>query len=220
MNLKNLSDKLQLIPPSNDITQKAITSFSLARKQKIAHTALEELEDHDDSDDSTIEEDGGNTSQDLFINVSLPEANHGGGGCSRDSLLDKLTISCHKVNRPQKIVYQCAGTSCSVSYSKCQGKRIHRHAAQCHYLPEDLKAVVHNELVAGAKTMDKRRRPRVEGSLEGPHARHEGIEGDEANSWRSPAPSWYPRRRTRPPPVRFSVFRLVSAPLPIGAPIP
>ena len=68
--------------------------------------------------------------------------------------------------------------------------------------------------------MDKGRRPHVEGSLEGPHARHESIQGDEANSWRSPAPSWYPRRRTRPPPVRFSVFRLVSAPRLIGPPIP
>ena len=89
-------------------------------------------------------------------------------------------------------------------------------------MPKALKTVKNAKIVKAAKpaksarrvVKPQGRRAHAEGSLEGPHARHQGIEGDEANSWRSPAPSWYPRPRTRPPPVRFSVFRVISAPLP------
>ena len=65
------------------------------------------------------------------------------------------------------------------------------------------------------------RRAHAEGAFEGPHARHQGFEGDEAHGWRSPPQSRYPRRRSRPPPVRFSVFRLLlhSSTLPPGLPV-
>ena len=91
-------------------------------------------------------------------------------------------------------------------------------------MPKALKTVKNAKIVKAAKpakpgtsrcqAVDQGRRAHAEGSLEGPHARHQGIEGDEAHGWRSPAPSWYPRPRTRPPPVKFSVFRVISAPLP------
>jgi Transposase domain (DUF772) len=62
----------------------------------------------------------------------------------------------------------------------------------------------------------------AEGAFEGPHARHQRFEGDEAHGWRSSPQSWYPRRRSRPPPVRFSVFRLLlhSSNLPLSQPVP
>src|ERR1700683_118987 len=68
------------------------------------------------------------------------------------------------------------------------------------------------------QAVDERRRARAKGAFEGPHTRHQGFEGDEAHGWRSPPPSRYPRRRSRPPPVSFSVFRVLLHSDPPAAP--
>ena len=88
-------------------------------------------------------------------------------------------------------------------------------------MPKALKTVTNAKAVKVAKSAKSARRvvkpwtkEDVRALKAHPHARHQGIEGDEAHSWRSPAASWYPRPRTRPPPVRFSVFQVISAPLP------
>jgi hypothetical protein len=92
-------------------------------------------------------------------------------------------------------------------------------------MPKALKKTVKNtKIVKAAKPAKSARRVvkpwtkedvrTLKAHSKDPHAGHQGIEGDEAHSWRSPAPSWYPRSRTRPPPVGFSVFRVTSAPFP------
>ena len=132
-------------------------------------------------------------------------------------------------------------TNCHLELSTSKSRPFCRHIAylfarRSNGVPEIMPRAL-NKTVKGTKSakdcegedgtpchqaMDERRRAHAEGAFEGPDARHQGFEGDEAHGGRSPPQSWYPRRRPRPPPVSFSIFRVLlhSVPLPPSQPCP